>query len=127
MPKNTEKRKIQEGIKRQLQQEANFGCCKCGNPIIEYHHIKMWSKVETHHHEDMMFLCPTCHHSIESYSEKYQQKLKANPYNKDNTKPSGIIIIEQSFCAIDTVNEFYLEVAKAQTEQKSLFSDDEGF
>ena len=108
MPKNTEKRKIPERIKRQLRQEANFGCCKCGNPIIEYHHIKMWSKVETHHHEDMMVLCPTCHHSIESYPEIYQQKLKANPYNKDNTNPSGKIIIAQSFCAIDTGSIFLI-------------------
>jgi sulfur relay (sulfurtransferase) DsrF/TusC family protein len=108
MSKNTEKRKIPEGIKRQLRQEANFGCCKCGNPIIEYHHIKMWSKVETHHHEDMMVLCPTCHHSIESYPEAYQQKLKANPYNKENTNQSGRIIIAQSFCAIDTGSIFLI-------------------
>jgi hypothetical protein len=56
----------------------------------------------------MMVLCPTCHHPIESYPEIYQQKLKANPYNKDNTNPSGKIIIAQSFCAIDTGSIFLI-------------------
>ena len=30
---------IPEIVKRQVRQEAGFGCCKCGNPIFEYHHI----------------------------------------------------------------------------------------
>jgi hypothetical protein len=32
-------REIPSEIKRQLRQEAGFGCCICGIPIIEYHHI----------------------------------------------------------------------------------------
>lgn len=31
---------IPESIKRQVRQEAKFGCIFCGSPIIEYHHIE---------------------------------------------------------------------------------------
>jgi len=29
-----------EELERQLRREAGFGCCFCGNPIIQYHHIR---------------------------------------------------------------------------------------
>jgi len=49
-------RTIPVDIKRQLRQEANFGCCKCGVPILEYHHIKPYHDVKTHDANDMMVL-----------------------------------------------------------------------
>lgn len=45
-------------VKRKLRQEAGFGCCKCGRPIIEYHHIIPYSNDDPHFRvEDMMCLC----------------------------------------------------------------------
>ncbi len=32
-------------IKRQLRQEAGFGCCKCGKPIIQYHYIIPYTQI----------------------------------------------------------------------------------
>ena len=37
-------RDIPDRIKRQLRQEAGFGCCKCGFPIYDYHHIVEFSE-----------------------------------------------------------------------------------
>jgi hypothetical protein len=101
-------REIPSEIKRQLRQEAGFGCCICGIPIIEYHHIKLWSKNKQHNVEDMMVLCPNHHHSIESYSEENQRNFKTNPYNKSNPSKSGSIIISQGICAINTGSIYLL-------------------
>jgi hypothetical protein len=87
-------------IRRSLRQEADFGCCKCGNPIIEYHHIL--GRNNGHNIEDMMALCPTCHHSIDSYTENNQRAFKRNPYNKSNENQSGNLIISQGVCAVST-------------------------
>ncbi|MBU5337278.1 hypothetical protein [Intestinibacter bartlettii] len=47
--KNNKKRPpIPNPLKRELRQEAHFGCVNCGNPIIEYHHITPWSEVKEH-------------------------------------------------------------------------------
>ena len=96
------KRNIPQDIKRKLRQESNFGCCKHGNPIIEYHHIIPWHQTEAHNEKDMMVLCPTCHHSIDSYSEENQKKIKNNPYNKSNINNNGTLIVSQGICAINT-------------------------
>ena len=95
-------RVIPNQIKRQLRQEADFGCCKCGIPILEYHHIIPWHKVKKHNPRDMMVLCPNCHHSIDSYSIENQRKFKDNPFNLDNPKIAGSLIIPQGICVIDT-------------------------
>ena len=96
------KRTIPEPIKRTLRQEAKFGCCKCGNPILEYHHIIPWHNIRMHNTKDMMVLCPNCHYSIDSLSEENQRKHKSNPYNLNNDNKSGSLIISQGICAIDT-------------------------
>lgn len=88
-------RKIPEKIKLQLRSEANFGCCKCGSPILEYHHILQWSQVKRHKADDMMVLCPLCHTSIDSYPVDKQRDFKLNPFNKINTPSGGEIIAFQ--------------------------------
>lgn len=93
MPSNS--RNIPEKIKFQLRSEANFGCCKCGSPILDYHHILQWSQVKRHKADDMMVLCPLCHRSIDSYPVDKQREFKLNPFNKINTPSGGEIVAFQ--------------------------------
>lgn len=98
-----QKRNIPQKIKRLLRQESGFGCCCCGSPILEYHHIIRWSKIRKHEVQHMMALCPTCHNSIESYPLEQQYYFKNNPYNLQNDKSkNGRLIISQGICAVNT-------------------------
>ena len=94
---------IPERVKQQLRSEAGFGCCFCGLPIIQYHHILPYS-VEVHHRpEDMMIVCPTCHDKItkRAVPEFKQRQAKAKPFNLQRRKVKGLLEINQSFCAIE--------------------------
>lgn len=101
-----------------LRQEAGFGCCECGNPFIEYHHIIPWS-VENHFRvEDMMCLCSEHHHqcTVGVKSELEQRNLKANPYNikrkyvngylKFNPSKSAILLGSNKFIAKGTILKY---------------------
>lgn len=68
-------------VTRQLRQEAYFGCAKCGNPILEYHHIIPWHEINHHDPEHMIALCPTHHHEIEKLPRASAYKVKQNPFN----------------------------------------------
>lgn len=48
-------------VKRELRQEANFGCAICGCPLIEYHHIIPYSQVEHNDPDHMIAVCPNHH------------------------------------------------------------------
>lgn len=76
--------KIPGKIKRELRQEAYFGCVKCGCPIIEYHHIEPWSKVKKHEKNNLVVLCPVCHHEANTgaYDSDKIREYKKNPINK---------------------------------------------
>lgn len=76
--------KIPEPMKRELRQEAYFGCVKCGCPIIEYHHIEPWSKVKKHEKGNLVVLCPNCHReaNVGSYYKEKVLEDKLNPINK---------------------------------------------
>lgn len=65
-----------------LRQESGFGCCRCGNPIIEYHHIIPYSLNPCNKTEDMMCLCPNHHKEFSYLPEAEQRKFKQNPLNK---------------------------------------------
>lgn len=84
---------IPEPIKRKVRQEAGFGCCKCGFPIIEYHHIIK----DSQNPEDIMLLCPI-HHleaTVGAMLEKEQRAYKANPYNIEKGFAEGCLKINQ--------------------------------
>lgn len=72
-----------EIVKRQLRQEAGFGCCRCGHPFIEYHHIIPFAEDAHFRPEDMMVLCASCHHlcTTGAMLESHQRALKARPKN----------------------------------------------
>ena len=70
-------------IKRVLRQEAGFGCCICGHPFIQYHHIIPWSEDQHFRPDDMMVLCPNCHHlcTVDAISRTEQRRHKARSKN----------------------------------------------
>ncbi|MBU3153511.1 HNH endonuclease signature motif containing protein [Clostridium estertheticum] len=77
---------IPEPLKRELRQEAYFGCVICGCPIIEYHHINQYHLVKCHEKTNIVILCPEHHHRA-NCGEIYKEMVleyKKNPYNKNN-------------------------------------------
>ncbi|HSW96328.1 MAG TPA: HNH endonuclease signature motif containing protein [Candidatus Saccharimonadales bacterium] len=95
-------------IKRELRQLAGFGCCKCGIPILQYHHIVPYS-VEKHFRvKDMMALCPYCHDMATKHilTIEQQRYLQVNPYNMLKGFASGRLILNGSYCAIQTGGVF---------------------
>jgi hypothetical protein len=82
-------------VKRQLRQEAGFGCCKCGNPIFEYHHIVP----DSENVGDLMILCPICHHeaTVKAMTEEEQRFLKLHPHNIERGYAQGKLKISQKW------------------------------
>jgi hypothetical protein len=86
---------IPADVKLALRQEAGFGCCKCGHPLIEYHRIIPW-EIEHHNRpEDMMCLCPTHHSEIRVTRESEQRAIKLKPVNIEKNKTKGSLFINQ--------------------------------
>jgi hypothetical protein len=76
-------RKPPADVARTLRKEAGFGCCLCGNPYVQYHHIVAWADEEHFRPDDMMILCPS-HHAVctaGGLDEEQQRAAKANPRN----------------------------------------------
>ena len=69
-------------VKLQLPQEAGFGCCICGYPFYEYHHIREFTPEPHHDPEDMMVLCPNHHHqaTVHALEETDQRRWKLRNY-----------------------------------------------
>ena len=84
---------LPEPIKRQVRQEAGFGCCKCGFPIIEYHHLIR----DSQNPKDNILLCPIHHHeaTVGAMLEEEQRFYKANPYNIEKGFVEGKLKINQ--------------------------------
>lgn len=88
---------IPSPVKRLLRQEAAFGCCLCGHPLMQYHHIVPYS-VEPHFRpEDMMALCPN-HHELANDGAlpiDQQRAAKATPYNRQHGHVKGQLYVNQ--------------------------------
>jgi 5-methylcytosine-specific restriction endonuclease McrA len=59
-----EKRKIPNGLARQILVEAGHRCAipTCRNSAnLEIHHIEPFSKVKIHRSSNLIVLCPNCH------------------------------------------------------------------
>lgn len=91
-------------VKRLLRQEAGFGCCVCGNPIIQYHHIIPWESEQHFRPEDMMCLCPNHHDEANKKAmlEKEQRKHKTNPFNIQKGITKGNLKVNYRIPVIDT-------------------------
>jgi hypothetical protein len=99
----TNERNIPVDIERHLRQEAGFGCCICGHPIYEYHHIAEFSKSHTHVSGDMMLLCPNHHHeaTVHAISEQDQRNWKQNPYNIQRGYIDGLLKIDERAIGVE--------------------------
>jgi hypothetical protein len=91
-------------VARQLRREAEYGCCRCGLPIYEYHHIISYSAIPHYKPEDMMILCPNAHDEATdgAFTEPEQRRTKANPYNVQRGYAGGFLKVSQPYCAIST-------------------------
>lgn len=98
----SERPDVPNSVKRILRQEAGFGCCKCGRPIYEYHHIVPYADDHHFRPDDMMVLCPYCHGEV-GYGlldEDEQRRHKANPYNIVHGLAQGPLALQQRTLAI---------------------------
>ena len=70
-------------VRRVLRKESGFGCCLCGHPFIQYHHIVPWHEDQHFRPEDMMTLCAQCHHlcTVEAIPISDQRTAKSRPKN----------------------------------------------
>lgn len=84
---------IPEPIKRIVRQNDGFGCCVCGKPIIQYHHIIPRSEDL----KDIMLLCPEHHDEVTDGAMQLKEQLyyKNNPYNIINGNVIGKLKINQ--------------------------------
>lgn len=84
---------IPEPIKRIVRQESGFGCCKCGKPIYQYHHIVRKSEDP----QNIMLLCPDHHTEAteKAMLEKEQRFHREHPYNIKNGFVEGQLKVNQ--------------------------------
>jgi hypothetical protein len=96
-----QRKAIPAQVARQLRREAGFGCCKCGIPILQYHHIVPWSVEEHYRPEDMMVLCPLHHDQATKGAMQIdeQRELKASPFNIQKGRVKGQLEVKQDYCA----------------------------
>jgi hypothetical protein len=100
----TENRPTPLPIKRKLRQIAGFGCCRCGLPILQYHHIIPYSKEKHFRVEDMMALCPLCHDMAtkQVFSLNKQRELQHKPHNIMKGYANGLLVLNGPYCVIQT-------------------------
>jgi hypothetical protein len=86
----------------QLRQEAGFGCCVCGLPIYQYHHIIPWRDEPHYRSSDMMILCPNHHDRVTkgAMSERRQRRYKNEPHNIKRGCAGGKLEIDREDCAL---------------------------
>lgn len=97
-------------VRRQLRQEANFGCCRCGFAIVQYHHIVPYSVRPDFRIEDMMALCTRCHDAVRggALTEAEQRKMKTAPYNRIHKRAKGTIYLKQDYIPLDVGDGVFL-------------------
>lgn len=86
-----------------MRRAAGYGCCVCGLPVYEYHHIEPWSAVRAHETSNLMLLCPLHHDQATkgALSEEEQRVWQAGPHNVLTGCASGLLVVNQSYCAVE--------------------------
>jgi hypothetical protein len=103
-------RSIPEPTKRQLRQEAAFGCCACGYPFVEYHHIIPFAQCHRHRSADMVVLCPNHHHQVDKQAvdEATVRGWKGSPLNRVRGLAQGALWVKDRHIAVDVAtNTFF--------------------
>lgn len=112
-----QKRYIPLPVRRQLRQEAFFGCAECGNPILEYHHIIPWSESKHNDPDHMVALCPLHHTEYGKRRRQDAYEVKANPRNRllgavlgelhTNADTSDFLVGSNTFQDTPVIFQFY--------------------
>lgn len=108
-------------VKRRLRQEAAFGCCRCGFPIYQFHHIVPGSQDPV----DIMVLCPNCHHmaTIGAMAEAEQRYHKLDPFNIKRGYTNGQLKVNQNAVAVSIgSNQFVNDGDLILIDEESLVS-----
>lgn len=94
---------IPSEVKRLLRQEAGFGCCRCGHPFIQYHHIVPWAEDQHFRPADMMVLCGQCHPlcTVNAIPQSDQRALKARPKNIVDNLVRGMLFVNTSELSVN--------------------------
>ena len=89
-------------VARELRRRSGFGCCRCGLPVVQYHHIVPWHIEEHFRVEDMMALCPYCNDAATkgALNEAAQRRYQAEPHNVRTGHSSGALFVNQSYVAV---------------------------
>lgn len=90
-------------VKRQLRQEAGFGCCHCGHPFIQYHHIVPWAEDQHFRPADMMVLCGQCHPlcTVGAIPQSVQRVWKARSKNIVDNLVRGTLFVNTRELAVN--------------------------
>jgi len=83
-------RYIPEETKRQLRQEASFGCACCGIGIACYEHIEPeFNEAKEHDPQCMAYLCGNCHDKVTRgiWSKERIWDAKERPWCREHGKP----------------------------------------
>lgn len=102
---------IPAAVRRQLRREAGFGCCLCGSPFIEYHHITPWHEAQRHEPADMMVVCPNDHARITAGAVPVakQRAAKAHPVNIARGLVHGTLGVLQTNLALDISGSTFID------------------
>lgn len=104
-------------VRLRLRQEANFGCCKCGNPLIENAHIIEYHLTKQFPIEDMLALCPNCHTEADlgHYPKHVLRDLKQNPFNKNKRYVHKRFVVTGEKMIINTGSSRFINTEKIFT------------
>jgi hypothetical protein len=96
-------RNIPARVKRSLRQEGGFGCCFCGHPFFEYHHIIPFAERQEHRPADMMIVCPIDHHraTVGALTERQQREAKRSPFNVRRGFADGTLNVTTEQLAVE--------------------------
>ena len=85
-------------VRQILRNEAFFGCCRCGFPVYQYHHIIPYEKEQHFRPEDMMILCTRCHEMATKgvLKEAKQRHFKQNPFNRKHNFVHGKLWVDEA-------------------------------
>jgi hypothetical protein len=84
-------------VQQILRNEAFFGCCRCGFPVYQYHHIVPYEREEHFRPKDMMILCTRCHEMATkgALKEPKQRHFKQFPFNRKHNLAHGKLWVDE--------------------------------
>jgi hypothetical protein len=104
-------------IKRRLRQEAFFGCCMWGNPLIENAHIIDHSITKQFPIEDMLALCPNCHEEADlgNIPKYVLRDVKQMPFNKNSSYTKKRFVVTGQDLVVSTGSSRFVNTERVFT------------